>query len=70
MKVAFELYRFDLLKSLHWPLPNEHDENLGEVKGNMDLHNFLLSNRIKGIVYDHEGSSKDKTETPAVTKLK
>jgi hypothetical protein len=54
IQVAFDFHRFDILKALHLPLPNNL---LEEKEANYDLSDFFalgqISNSLKNITYSH-----------------
>lgn len=60
---AFDLYRFDLLKALHLPLPQSR---LSELRSNQKLSEFLATATSERaphrFFYDHDIASKSETD--------
>ena len=54
IQTAYDLYRFDLLKALHLPLPVDRDS---EKKSNRELSDFLRQGLAENFKYEHPPKS-------------
>jgi hypothetical protein len=62
LKTAFDLNRFELLKSLHFALPF----NLASERGtNAKISEFFVRGKDYDLAYEHDGSQETKNPRPA-----
>ena len=65
IEVAFDLYRFELIKTLRLPLPTNYKD---EKVFNQDLTQFFLTNYYMGLPYEHPDNPKLNDSVSAISK--